>query len=375
MTALAEQQRGRGRRALVLVVVFAAIAVVVLVPQFRSAVGLPGGSARVAYTNPVLDQDFPDPSILRAADGFYYAYATQSVVNGVDVNIQVARSRDLATWEHLGDALPEKPEWANTTQDFWAPHVSERDGRYFMYYSARPDPVGMTDTDPGLCLAIATADRPEGPFTDMGHSLACAAGFENIDPMAFHDPASGRWLLYWGSGFGPIRVQELAIDGLGFAPSSSAQILLYPNCIEDYSCLIEGAWVAFWAPYYYLFYSGDSCCEPVNYAVLVARSESATGPFQTLQGATDEPDSVVLEKDEQVVGPGHNSVITDAGGNDWIVYHAAESNDFFLDTGDPAEMFPRRPLFIDPIEWADGWPRVGDGTPTWDNARPSPAAP
>ena len=29
------------------------------------------------YANPVLDADFPDPAILRAPDGFYYAYATQ----------------------------------------------------------------------------------------------------------------------------------------------------------------------------------------------------------------------------------------------------------------------------------------------------------
>ena len=32
-------------------------------------------AARV-YTNPVLDADFPDPMVLKAPDGFYYAYAT-----------------------------------------------------------------------------------------------------------------------------------------------------------------------------------------------------------------------------------------------------------------------------------------------------------
>ena len=81
------------------------------------------------------------------------------------MNIQVARSEDLVTWEWLGDALPVKPAWAATTQDFWAPHVVERDGRYVMYFSADPDTGG------GLCLAVATADSPAGPFTDIG----CAA--------------------------------------------------------------------------------------------------------------------------------------------------------------------------------------------------------
>src|SRR4051812_18096363 len=75
------------------------------------------------YQNPVIDADFPDPAVIRAADGFYYGYATQSQRNGKWLNIQAARSADLVHWQQLGDALPVKPRWASTTQDFWAPHV------------------------------------------------------------------------------------------------------------------------------------------------------------------------------------------------------------------------------------------------------------
>ena len=38
------------------------------------------------YVNPVLDADFPDPAVVRASDGFYYAYATQTT----GVRVQVA---------------------------------------------------------------------------------------------------------------------------------------------------------------------------------------------------------------------------------------------------------------------------------------------
>ncbi|MGI8534637.1 MAG: glycoside hydrolase family 43 protein, partial [Candidatus Limnocylindrales bacterium] len=182
----------------------------------------------------------------------------------------------------------------------------------------------------------------------------------------------GRWLLYWGSGFGPIKVQELAADGLSFAAGSSPTTLVEANCFYDYSCLVEGAWVTYKEPYYYLYYSGDSCCEPVNYAVLVARSESPTGPFMTLEQSTDEPDSVILEKDVDWIGPGHNSLVTDASGHEWIVYHAVDVDHFFLDTDDPAERFVRRPMLIEPVEYVDGWPRIGDGTPS---GAPSPASP
>src|SRR3954454_4769999 len=76
-----------------------------------------------SYVNPVLDADFPDPAVILAPDGFYYAYATQTLRDEQWINIQVARSKDLVHWDHLGDALPDKPSWAQHTQDFWAPYV------------------------------------------------------------------------------------------------------------------------------------------------------------------------------------------------------------------------------------------------------------
>ena len=91
------------------------------------------------YVNPVLDCDFPDPSVILAADGHYYAYATQTQRDGVWINIQVARSGDLVHWEHLGDALPQKPSWAAQTQDVWAPFVLYDGEKYLMYYSATHD--------------------------------------------------------------------------------------------------------------------------------------------------------------------------------------------------------------------------------------------
>jgi arabinan endo-1,5-alpha-L-arabinosidase len=276
------------------------------------------------YANPVLDADFPDPAVLRAPDGFYYAYATQSEREGRSINLQVARSRDLVRWEHLGDALPTKPAWASRTQDFWAPHVSQHDGHYYLYYSAQPD-AALTDPARGLCLAVATADRPQGPFTDSGRPLQCGEGFVNIDPMAYDDPATGRRLLYWGSGFGPIKVQELAPDRLSFASGSRPVDLVWPALQEGghrFPALVEGAWVIRHGGYHYLFFSGDNCCGPeANYAVMVARSRSATGPFETFPGA---PNGVILARRGIWVAPGHNSVIEDAEGRDWIVYHAVD---------------------------------------------------
>ena len=309
------------------------------------------------YVNPVLDADFPDPAVILAPDEFYYAYATQTLRDGEWLNIQVARSPDLVHWEHLGDALPVKPDWARHTQDFWAPSVIYDGATYIMYYSATPDVC--PDPEYGHALAIATSSSPAGPFVDMGMPLLLGMGFEYIDPMAFDDPATGKRLLYWGSGFQPIKVQELAEDRMSFASDSQPIDLIWPNPVKGaFPRLVEAAWVIRHDDFYYLFYSGDNCCGPdAVYGVMVARSRSATGPFETLEDAKGVPHSLMLYKSERWLAPGHNAIVTDKAGQVWIVYHA-------IDVTRPRqrqedEINSRRLLLSARIEWRDGWPFVG----------------
>ena len=312
---------------------------------------------RSQYQNPVLDWDFPDPAVIRADDGYYYAYATQTLREGEWTNIQVARSADLIGWEYLGDALPEKPGWARSSQDFWAPSVIFDGSTYFMYYSATPDVANGPED--GHCLAVATASSPAGPFVDMGKPLLNGIGFEYIDPMAFDDPATGKHLLYWGSGFQPIKVQELSPDRLSFAPGSEPIDLVWPNPVEGaFPRLVEACWVIRHDDFYYLFYSGDNCCGPdAHYGVMVARSKNATGPFESLEDARGVPHSLILFKSERWLAPGHNSIVTDAAGQVWILYHAIDVNRPRQRQED--EINSRRILLIDKIEWRDGWPFVG----------------
>ena len=319
-----------------------------------------GGAANAShptYLNPVLDCDFPDPAIVHAPDGYYYAYGTQTLSGDQWINIQVARSLDLVHWEHLGDALPNKPDWAQTTQDFWAPSLIFDGKTYFMYFSATPDVCHHHER--GHALAVATSDNPAGPFVDMGMPLLLGMGFEYIDPMAFDDPATGKHLLYWGSGYQPIKVQELAPDRMSFVPDSYPIDLIWPNGKNGaFPRLVEASWVIFRDGFYYLFYSGDNCCGPdAEYGVMVARSESATGPFETLEEAKGVPHSLILFKNDRWLAPGHNCVAEDAAGDLWIVYHAIDVNKPRQTQED--EINSRRILLIDRIEWHEGWPWVG----------------
>jgi arabinan endo-1,5-alpha-L-arabinosidase len=205
----------------------------------------------------------------------------------------------------------------------------------------------------------------------MGHPLECGEGFVNIDPMAFDDPASGKHLLYWGSGFAPLRVQELGADRMSFAPGSAPKDLVWPNPVKGaFPVLVEGSWMIRRGDFYYLFYSGDNCCgTKANYAVMVARSRSATGPFETLEQATGKPHSIVLEKRGYWFAPGHNSVVTDAVGQDWIVYHAVDSRRPREKASD--DINTRRVMLIDRISWIGGWPVI-DGPSATPEAAPAP---
>ena len=320
----------------------------------------------LTYTNPVLDVDFADPTVIRASDGRYYGYATQTIQRTRRLNIQVVSSDDLVHWSAPVDAMPVKPTWAAKTQDVWAPCVDERDGMFVMYYSGKPD------RKHGLGIGVAVADNPLGPFKDAGEPLARGRGFVNIDPMAFDDPVSGRRLLYWGSGFQAIRCQDLTLDRLRLRPDSRSVELIQPCRDRPYERLVEGAFVHYRAPYYYLFYSGDNCWGPIgSYAVMVARSTEPCGPFESLAATTGRPHSAILEANELLAVPGHNSIVTDVAGQDWIVYHAVDlRRDRLPSTADP-QRYMRRVMCIDRLEYRDGWPFVAQGTAS-TGPRPAP---
>lgn len=304
------------------------------------------------YINPVINRNFADPTPVFAPDGNYYVYATNSTVGEKTINIQVAKSKDLINWSMLGDALPHKPSWAD--KDFWAPHVYYNEDRqlYYLYYS------GESKNGEGKCLGVATSTNPEGPFQDVGAPLLCGKGFINIDPMSFHDPVSGKHYLYWGSGFEPIKVQELSDDLISFKEGSKPIDLIFPITDKDpdnYQRLVEGAWVVYRDGFYYMFYSGDNCCgENAHYAVMVGRSKKPTGPFETKAQVTGKGNSVILERNDRWIAPGHNSIITDENGEDWICYHAIDTE------GSPND----RVMLLDKVNYLNGWPEINNGTPT-----------
>lgn len=312
------------------------------------------------YANPVYKRDFPDPGVLRTENGLY-AYATQSMTPNGMHNIQVAFSPDGITWAARGDALPTKSTWA-ARQDYWAPHVIFKDGTYFMFYNAKKD-------NSGHAISVATSQSPDGPFIDKGEPLVTGWKFINIDAFIFHDEEQGRWWLCWGSCHKPIKMRELDSSLLKFAAGSRVIEILAAEEKHPFARLHEASWIhkrfdpTLQKTFYYLFTSGADAFGVATYGLMVARSESLTGPYVTLAQAKGLPDSVILRSNATFLNPGAHSIFTDDAGQEWLLYHAYSHTDVQVNYK-KIHSFPRM-MMLDALRYDEsGWPYVETGSPS-----------
>lgn len=119
------------------------------------------GNKKVAYQNP-LPMAFGDPFLLKASDGKYYMYGTGGVSNG----FKVYSSDDLVTWTDEGPIYQGGTSDSWATDCFWAPEVYERNGKYYLWFSAnwKENP---TKEQENFRIGVAVADKPTGPFKDL----------------------------------------------------------------------------------------------------------------------------------------------------------------------------------------------------------------
>ncbi|WP_250003226.1 family 43 glycosylhydrolase [Actinoplanes sp. M2I2] len=347
-----------------------AAAITLLGLTASAAQAAPGGPS-----NPVsasFADTFADPVIVRGDDGFYYGYGTSDPLREgekVAHRIPMARSTDLKNWTYVGDAFGDLPPFAAANASLWAPDVRKIGNRWVLYAT-----VTETTTAPGAsAIGVATAPKPTGPWTWAAEPAvpprAAPGGgwFWTFDPAQLSTP-DGKKYLYYGSYFGGIWVSELTADGLRI--TGTATRVAVDN-------KFEGAYVVRRAGYYYLFASSANCCAgpTTGYSVSVGRSRSPLGPFTDRDGLPLDASRaggtpVIAPNGNRWVGTGHNGLITDKRGQDWFVYHAIDRNDPYLD-----EPFGinERPMLIDRLDWAGGWPTVNRGAWASDGRDARPA--
>ncbi|HLM55128.1 MAG TPA: family 43 glycosylhydrolase [Pyrinomonadaceae bacterium] len=304
--------------------------------------GAAAAQRRATFRNPAAAGDYPDPSVVRVGRD-YWATATTSEWAP---EFPILHSRDLVNWRVVGAVFRKRPEWS--VGSYWAPEISEHRGRFYVYYTARKK-------GGPLCVAVATAPRPAGPYTDHGTLVCQEVG--SIDGFPLTDENGRRYLLWKEDGNSvskptPIWAQPLSADGTRLV-GERREILRNDQAWEKhptlpYGDLVEGPSVVRRNGWFYMFYSGNFCCgRDCNYAIGVARSRKLLGPWEK------SPANPVMAGNEAWKCPGHGTVVDDGRGRFYYLYHAYQPQDF---------VYVGRQALVDEITWgADGWPTINGG--------------
>lgn len=286
------------------------------------------------YSNPVIPGDHPDPSIVRVG-GEYWATATTSQWAPI---FPLLRSTDLVNWTREGAVFEEPPAWSNGS--YWAPEIAEHAGTFFVYYTARRK-------NGPLCVAVATAPTPAGPWTDRGPLVCQEAGSIDAVPITGED---GRRYLVWKEDGNsrklptPLWLQALSDDGAALT-GTPVEILRNEATWEGH--LIEGPFILRRDGWFYLFYSAGACCgRKCDYRLGVARSRALRGPWERHAA------NPILQANEHWKCPGHGSVVSQPDGRTFLLYHAYHPADF---------EYAGRQALLDEITWRDGWPAINGG--------------
>lgn len=326
-----------------------------------------------------------DPSVVKAADGYFYMYQTDASYGNAHAeggHFHARRSLDLVNWEYLGGTMANLPEWvvpklneirqgmglAEATPDeaffgYWAPCVVKvRDDLYRMYYSivvpgyidgdnswGERAFIGMMETanpadnnsweDKGYVITNSSdrnLDFHVSP-TDWGN---CYYKFNAIDPSVIITGNGEHWMIYgsWHSGIAAVKLNpetgKVAAE-LGNPWGSAADIAGYGKLIAtrkmgDRWQGSEGPEVIYKDGYYYLFLAYDAL--DVAYNTRVARSKNIDGPYLDMNGTniTDNGGNALpvvthpyrFANSDGWVGFSHCTVFDDGEGN-W--YYASQA--------------------------------------------------
>ncbi|MCP9494523.1 MAG: family 43 glycosylhydrolase [Pyrinomonadaceae bacterium MAG19_C2-C3] len=292
------------------------------------------------YINPVVAGDYPDPSVIRVGRD-YYATATSSEWAP---QFPILHSRDLVNWQVIGAVFQQRPAWS--VGNYWAPEIAEDKGRYYNYYTARRKPQGAEKEGP-LCVAVATAARPAGPYTDRGALVCQDAG--SIDGFPIRDENGKRFLVWKEDGNSrnlptPLWAQELTEDGTKLIGQKQE---LMRNTEAWEAQLIEGPAIVRRNGYFYMFYAGNACCGlGCNYATGIARSKTLLGNWEKYDA------NPILKGNDEWKCPGHGTLVSTPDGRDFLMYHAYHPRDF---------VYVGRQALLDEVTWtSDGWAQINN---------------
>ena len=149
--------------------------------------------------NPVIRDQFTADPTARVFNNKVYLYPSHDIKPPVGQredwfcmeDYHVFSSENLTDWTDHGVILSQQAvPWGNPKgYSMWAPDCVYKNGKYYFFF-----PNG-TKVGRGFGIGVATADKPEGPFTCQAEPLK---GVSGIDPCVILDD-DGSAYIYWSS--------------------------------------------------------------------------------------------------------------------------------------------------------------------------------
>lgn len=283
------------------------------------------------YSNPLLDEDWPDPDAIRVGEDYYLVASSFNRSPG----LPVLHSRDLVNWTLLTHALDRVgPDSYNELPrhggGVWAPSIRHHDGQFHIVF---PDP------DRGIF--VTSASDPAGPWSPPRLLLQ---GLGLIDPCPLWAADGRTWLVHgWARSRAGVKnlLTVIPVDaaltqatGPGTVVADGAD--LGWETLEGPKFYERDGW-------YWIFAPAGGVATGFQG---VLRSRDPLGPYEA---------QIALNQGESPVnGPHQGAWVEASDGSEWFLH--------FQDRG----VFGRV-LHLQPLTWREGWPVIGtpvDGE-TW----------
>ena len=277
---------------------------------------------REIFSNPVINADVPDPSMIRVGDYYYLVSTTMHLMPGCPV----MRSKDLVHWETISyvfQKLTDLPrydlkEGTVYGRGQWASSIRYHKGQFYVWFSPNDEPHRGY---------IYTTKDPAGEWKLVSRPP------HHHDASLFFDD-DGKVYLFYGTG----QLRQLKSDLSDVEPGGIDMKIFERDADEQ--GLLEGSQVFKYNGKYYLMMISMDWGIPGRLRREVCyRADRITGPYEK---------KVILETEFQGYGGVGQGCIVDSPQGDWYGF-------IFQDRGG----IGRVPTLM-PCRWEDGWPMLGD---------------
>lgn len=225
------------------------------------------------------------------------------------------------------------------------------DGTYYLYYTVSAFASQVSS------IGYATSTTMDvGSWTDHG-----AVGIASKEGSAYNaidsnliQGSDGSWYTNFGSFWTDIFQVKMTTPP---TKASGAATNIAFNGSGSHA--VEGAFMFYRTPYYYLFFSSGICCgydtsKPASgeeYAINVCRSSVSTGNFVDATGASclSGGGTKVLASHGTVYGPGGQGIFNDVSNSGAVLYYHYADTTVGLGDGDYKFGWNK-------ISWSTGWP-------------------